>query len=480
MYLFLSVFIFKSNQASTSYLFTDLKLHQIFIKLMLVFNNITRFALLGYLAIQFTIFVIVWFLYVQKEYKCSCQRFSFTFPLAKSSACLININVFLILCFACKTPRKFLYLKFFNFKLLHYTFVFFLFFWSFLHSISHYVNNVKTFGQLHFQHWTLALGNLLIVTLLFLLIVSLPFFRKYHFTSFLVFHWSLVMSFIAILILHGSFCFFKLDNGKCPPSTSFIWILPPLLLLVWEIVYKFTKKSVLCESVIKVGPDTIQLNIPYATCGAGIFWICCPNINPFEWHPFASVNQKNNLTFFIKLRGDWTNKLYNMYSCPLHPGIPLRLDGPYHAIPKNLFQIIQIYESVIIAAGIGITTFANVFYQIVENNIQLNNLHLMFICKNMDDIIFLLPVLTKLDKLLHVHLFFTRQNTPTNLPFKNTKIYHHRPCFQTFFENVIIKHHFKVPTKNQIKVYFSGKSLIARSIQNHVKKHIHFEFVPTD
>jgi len=259
----------------------------------------------------------------------------------------------------------------------------------------------------------------------------------------------------------------------------------PSITFLCETVYKFISNKIVPCRVVKHASETFEIQVPYKSnwCGK-TFWICCPSISPFEWHPFTSVISKNqtNVSFFIKIRGDWTLKLANSLgiSCntTFHCTFPnLLINGPYHAIPKHttMFETILHNTCVVVVAGIGITTFANLFCDLLVSKKQYNNIHIVFVCKKLDDISFFIEEILQLDKITNVHVFTTSGQYNVSVPIQ---VHYGRPCFKSLFEEIIVKYPFNNSDKHQIKVFFSGRTQIAHSIQNHIKKHIHFEFIP--
>lgn len=89
-----------------------------------------------------------------------------------------------------------------------------------------------------------------------------------------------------------------------------------------------------------------------------------PAINK-EWHPFtiASAPHEENLTFFIKNLGDWTNSLHEHYSQRMNSEssdstpLPIEVRGPYGAPCQETQQYSRV---VLISGGIGATPFASI------------------------------------------------------------------------------------------------------------------------
>ena len=91
--------------------------------------------------LQLAIFIGVWYYYLlHPMFKCECLKYQQSFPIAKSSAMLININLFLIVMSRIKLLKRFMYISSFIIENIHKYFVFSFITWSLIHSVAHYIN----------------------------------------------------------------------------------------------------------------------------------------------------------------------------------------------------------------------------------------------------------------------------------------------------------------------------------------------------
>ena len=110
-------------------------------------------------------------------------------------------------------------------------------------------------------------------------------------------------------------------------------------------------------------------------------WICCPLISYLEWHPFTVCMYKNNRCYlYYKIRGDWTSKFYE--TLIKEKQLSLLVEGPYCSLPSNILNTITKKQVVLVSTGIGITPYINLCKQILDNDILVNNLHIIVIIRH--------------------------------------------------------------------------------------------------
>jgi len=405
--------------------------------------------------------------------------------LAKTSGWLINLNLSLLLLFQVKSLKKFVFIPF-SLKHTHYHFVFYLYIWSLVHVISHYINfykliNLKSITSSTLFSWGVGFtGHVLLLCLFLFIIFSLPYFKKYKFHSFVVLHYSLISSIILFICLHGTFCFFKPDkksNLSCFPATSWAWIILPFLLLLSEIIFKYSQKKFKISKVIlfKESIYEIHVNLPKHFSGKTIY-ICSPDISVLEWHPFtiSSYNPSTNTcSIIIKIRGNWTKKFSNLlgiHNTSVFPVIfpSIYVDGPYHSLPSNITNILSNKTTLLISAGIGLTTFHDLLLNILNNNIRIKNTHFVIICRKFHEIEWCIQTLYSISCIqnFHLYLFFTKEHMSTNI---NLPYSIGRPDFQAVFNLLNISH----DNSSGISfIFFSGKHSILKFVQKYKRKYI--------
>lgn len=384
-----------------------------------------------------------------KEYRCTCLKYKTTFPLAKASAALINLSSALSLISIIRLPKLFIYIPF-KLKYLHLYFSISLFIWSIVHSISHYIK----FIQFKYPLFTSGIGitgNMLLLSLISVSLLSLPIVRRMKYQTFLYFHYAFLVIYSIVLLIHGNFCFIKNDKGVCPKATSWIWLLIPLIYIFMYTLYKFTRTTTI-KNVINVGNNIIklELNLPSKFNGKTV-WLCCPDISYLEWHPFTITT---NSTVYFKIRGDWTTEFYELLSKDINR--KLLIEGPYHAMPKNIKDIVQKRQTVLISTGVGITSFVHVF----DDLSNIYNLHVILVVRYEQEIDWLLPILHCLyrQRNVNIKLYFTGNVPHYLLDYIEIPYIIGRPNFK----DILLYNKVKNEATN---IYYSGKTKVGREIQ---------------
>lgn len=428
-----------------------------------------------YTLLQIPIFYGFWYYYsTHKQFQCSCKKFKETFPLAKASASLINYNLTILIISSIRIYKHYVYIPL-HFKNLHYISVFFVYIWSIIHSIAHYLNFKKLLNPPYFTWGVGFTGHVLLTILFVFFIFSLPFFRKFFFHKFIVSHMLFYLSFMSFLYIHQTFCFIKTDSNTCPLPLSWLWYSLPLCIYLLEICYKYIFTVTQLVKYQLHSSDIIELqflnsNIDNIT--GKIIWICCTHISPFEWHPFAitSLNHTNStFSVIIKNRGNWTNKLSQLLFFYTKPRFLIH--GPFINIPRNLISKVQNNPSVFISSGIGITSFSSIFFKLLTTRLCCP-LHTIIIVKHPNEIAWILELLQTVSQYNSPFLSFTFFFTDTsivnldNFPF-NYSI--GRPDLKYELSKPII--HTNFDKYKHIYLYHSGRKNISIQLSNLCKKH---------
>jgi NADPH oxidase len=402
--------------------------------------------------------------------------------LAKTSGWLININLFLLLLFQIKSIKKILFIPF-SIKYTHYFVVFYLYLWSLIHIISHYVNFSKLSNITNnLFNWGVGFtGHILIICLFLFILFSLPYFRKFKFHAFIAIHYSLLFFVLFFTSIHGSFCFFKPDVNsgvKCFPPTTWIWIIIPTFILFYEILYKYLSKKHKINNVILHHGNIYEvvLNLDISYLGKTIY-VCCPDISHIEWHPFTVCKSSNNnyCSLYIKIRGNWTTKFANLLGISsvdsvfstIYPEI--FIDGPFLSFPKNINDIINTKTTLFISSGIGLTTFHHILYNLYLNK-SAKNMHFVIISKTKDEILWILDLLKKINNIqnFHLYIFFTSEQ-PTKLLNIDLPYSLGRPNFECILNYLHLIHD---SSSGHPYIFYSGRNSIQNDILILKKKYI--------
>ena len=426
--------------------------------------------------LQFAIFIGLWYYYwLHPMFKCPCLKYQQSFPIAKSSAMLININLFLLLMSRIKLWKRYIYVSYFIIENLHRYFVTSFITWSLIHSVSHYINFIKVNNFVQLFDWGVGLtGNLIIILLILLVAFSLfKNIKETNYSVYIFLHYLITFCILTLSIIHGTFCTIKYTDINCPIPTTWIWLSIPCSIILCEIIYKYIFNTVIIKKVIYHNNILeLQLPLPKNYCGKTIY-INCMSINLFEWHPFTVHNVNHyhkTCSIYIKIRGDWTKKLYNKLKQNM-TSIELLIDGPYYCLPKNFINHITTNNSLLISSGIGITNFAFTLKQLSKNpELIKSKITIVIIVKSIDDISWLLDTFMSLSQYIEFVFYFTED--PQNFfPFRYNL---GRPKFNNIFDYLIL--HNRFITKTKINIYYSGIQGIVKQIDKAQEKNDIFEY----
>jgi predicted ferric reductase len=223
--------------------------------------------------------------------------------------------------------------------------------------------------------------------------------------------------------------------------------------------------------------------------------LCVPSISWFEWHPFAITSYNNHTktcTIHFKVRGNWTLKFSKTLGLEGDKLLPVLLPklivhGPFHCYPKNLLRKILIRQSpsIIIATGIGITTFSHLLSELLAklnsrtSEVASCKCFFLFIVKHPTEVEWLYPILKELNESksnVFIQFAFTDKQITSvpNLHFKYTL---GRPNFDAIFNEQYVKTSFQSEESkfsekiHKTNVYYSGKSRIYNELHSVCKKH---------
>lgn len=360
----------------------------------------TKLLYIIYTLIQIPIFYSFWYYYsTHSEFKCSCKKFKYNFPLAKASASLINFNLSILIISIIKIYKKYIFIPIQPLSL-HYLNVFYIYLWSIVHSIAHYFNFGKLKTQPYFSWGVGFTGHFLWIVLLCFPLFSLPIIRHTYFHKFIVSHNIFFITFVSFIYIHQSFCFIKTDSNKCPLPLSWMWITIPFFLYLCEIIYKYTSTISLHEYIFH-SPRLLELklkpsNLSTLQYTGHVIWLCCKNISLFEWHPFAITKynySSNTYSIMIKNRGNWTQKLFNQFTYSHHPR--LLSHGPFLNFSIKFIKHVQRNPTIFVTSGIGLTTFSPILYKLLTMDLH-SHLHLIIIARNPNDVLWMSDVINSL------------------------------------------------------------------------------------
>nr|DAD25999.1 TPA_asm: hypothetical protein HUJ06_027467 [Nelumbo nucifera] len=232
-----------------------------------------------------------------------------------------------------------------------------------------------------------------------------PFHHLAGFNAFWYAHHLLTIAYI-LLLIHGYFIFLTKEWYK---KTTWMYVSIPVLFYASERMHRAIHERTDDVSIIKViiyEGNVLALYMskpPGFKYKSGMYlFVKCPDISPFEWHPFSITSAPGDdyLSVHIRTLGDWTTALRNRFSevCEA-PTVPPRkghlarretkavtdydyqelgfpkivIDGPYGAPAQNYkkYDILML-----IGLGIGATPFISILKDLL-NHIKTNDTNLV-------------------------------------------------------------------------------------------------------
>jgi hypothetical protein len=404
------------------------------------------------------------------------------FPIAKTSACLLSLNLGVLILSCVSFYKRYIYIPF-SFHAVHYASAFYVFFWSLLHTIAHYINlTISIRRQDLLLSWGIGFtGHFLLFILLVTTLFALPIVRQKMFHKFFYIHVFCFVLFVSFILIHQSFCFIKPNTSSCPFLWSWLYYIIPFVIYTFEYIFRYlghscTSYNVRIHSKNSITPNYIQLLLPLPKYWAGKrVWICCPNVSYFEWHPFALSLFDDSIvctSLFFKDRGNWTRKLINALgassdSVPFPVPLPkLLIHGPFLYCPKSFLNNLCNKPSIIFSFGIGITSFSFYLQQIVEQNIAITSpLHIVLTIKHHSEISWLMNVIESLhaNPMCHVYLFLT-QPIKSELYLLNIPFYIEHPNVYNILKQSFLLNNFD--SDKTVDIYHSGPPPTLHSIKS--------------
>ncbi|KXN89716.1 Superoxide-generating NADPH oxidase heavy chain subunit A [Leucoagaricus sp. SymC.cos] len=356
--------------------------------------------------------------------------FGITFPIARTAALVLHVDVIFILLPVCRnfisllrrTPLNDV-IPFDKNITFHKATAWSIVVGTVVHVVAHMVNFAKlaaadpdatTLGKkvvaflaANFTTGPGVTGWIMTAALAIMVWFAIEKRRRAHFERFWYSHHLFIVFFVCWQ-LHGMFCMIQPDR---PPYCSFnnigvfwrywlvggvIWIYERILREVRSRHYTYISK------VIQHPSNVMELQIKKektkARAGQYIF-VCCPEVSYFQWHPFTltSAPEEDYLSVHISVKGDFTTALAKACGCnftkgkggekdkkeaaggkvigtntnpPLNVTLPrVMVDGPFGSASEDFSK----FETVLlVGAGIGVTPFASILKTIWY---RMNNLH---------------------------------------------------------------------------------------------------------
>lgn len=144
-------------------------------------------------------------------------------------------------------------------------------------------------------------------------------------------------------------------------------------------------------------------------------------------------------------------------------GIYLLVEGPYYALPKDIFDIISKKQVVLISSGVGVTSFVNIFKKLIDEDLSIKKLNIILIVRYEKEIQWLLPLVNKIHNKRNVdlRLYFTSKIDNKMLNYLEIHYSFGRPDFRDIY--------FKV--NKDTNIYYSGKTRVGREVGKFFREH---------
>ncbi|XP_024027378.1 respiratory burst oxidase homolog protein A [Morus notabilis] len=197
-----------------------------------------------------------------------------------------------------------------------------------------------------------------------------------HITGYNTFWYShhLFIPVYALLIIHSMFLF--LTKNVAEKTQTWMYIAIPVVIYAAERILRAIRSSRCEVQILKASfyPGkvmSLKLHKPEGfkyQSGMYIF-IQCPQISPFEWHPFSLTSgpEDEYLSVHIRTLGDWSYQIYNLFQEAVLSGAKeypkIYIDGPYGAASQDHVKYDMV---VLIGLGIGATPFISILKDVVN------------------------------------------------------------------------------------------------------------------
>ncbi|TFK29465.1 NADPH oxidase isoform 2 [Coprinopsis marcescibilis] len=338
------------------------------------------------------------------------DAFGITFPIARTAALVLHVDVIFILLPVCRNFISFLrktplndVIPFDKNITFHKATAWSIVVGSAVHTLAHFVNFIRfvmippglTTAQRvgAFFAANFATGPGLTGWIMWLCLGIMVFFamekrKRAHFERFWYSHHLFIVFFINWQ-LHGMFCMIKPDR---PPYCSFnsigvfwrYWIVGGVIWIFERILREVrSRHRTHIHKVIQhpSGVMEVQIKKEKTITQAGQYiFISCPEISYFQWHPFTltSAPEEDFISVHIRVAGDWTTAFSKALGCDfgkkgkdekavditqsISRALPrVMVDGPFGSASEDFLN----YEAVmLVGGGIGVTPFASILKHI--------------------------------------------------------------------------------------------------------------------
>lgn len=359
--------------------------------------------------------------------------FGITFPIARSAALVLHVDVALILFPVCRnlisilrrTPLNGIvqFDKNITFhKLTAWSIVFF----TWVHTIAHWNNfgrlaaaqklGFKGFLLINFATGPGWSGYVMLFSLMAIVFTAIEKPRRANFERFWYTHHLFVVFFV-FWSIHGAFCMIKPDFAPfCAGIGVFweYWMYGAFLYLAERIAREVRGRHKTFVSKVIQHPSNVvevQIKKEHTKTRAGQYiFLCCPEVSVWQYHPFTltSAPEEDYISVHIRCVGDFTKAFAKALGCEferkgekgavvkaspdeesvetMRKVLPrVYIDGPFGSASEDVFKF---EVAVLVGAGIGVTPFASILKSIwyrmnyPQGKTRLRKVYFFWICRD--------------------------------------------------------------------------------------------------
>jgi len=249
---------------------------------------------------------------------------------------------------------------------------------------------------------------------------SLPFARRTNFNLFWYTH-NLYPMYYFLMIVHGA-------AQLVQQPIFWLYFLGPGCLFAVDKLVSFATLSrdiqVVDAEILPAGVLKLQTHKPPGFKFISGQWsrIRCNAVSQYENHPItiASSPHEKYLSFYIRVCGPWTSKLYTIYKEALANGDDLpsvNIDGPYG---ESYQKWSDYHISILVGGGIGVTPFVSIIKDYlnqvkVNESLIVRKMYFLWVCRTQKQFEWVIDVLRELEESdiegnLEIHVFITELN----------------------------------------------------------------------
>ncbi|CAK7563580.1 MAG: hypothetical protein SEPTF4163_001449 [Sporothrix epigloea] len=400
-----------------------------------------RFLMFVFMLIHAMVFTFGFVNYARKDnLQGARDTFGLTYMIARSAALVLHFDVAMVLFPVCRTfislarqtPLNGI-VQFDKNITFHITTAWSIVFFSWVHTVSHWINfaQIAIKNNLGVYGWLLAnfasgpgwTGYVMLIALMGMLITSVEKRRRANYERFWYTH-HLFVIFFFFWSIHGAFCMIQPDFA--PFCTSIgtqavgvfwqYWMYGGFIYLAERVARELRGRHRTHISKVVQHPSNvceIQIKKEHTKTRAGQYiFLNCPAVSVWQYHPFTltSAPEEDYISIHVRTVGDFTRELAKVLGCDfdrkdkdaskivgvngdtsevdpaLHRIMPrVYVDGPFGSASEDVFK----YEvSVLVGAGIGVTPFASILKSIwyrmnyPQSRTRLSKVYFIWICRD--------------------------------------------------------------------------------------------------